>query len=235
LSADLLARTWTRLNSAFRQGVRRFDGAVSEFFSTFNPNIHLVGRVYFHLVENKGAEKPFAFLATYSSRLGRQGQSKHLPLKQALVEYGSQADKLLDLLAAVHRAAARSTLVQRLLDSGELFHPLAWSAAEAWAFLNEIPAYEAAGILCRIPDWWRQGAAKIRVSLNLGEKPPAQVGLEALLSVRPALMVGDTPITPEEARRLLEESRGLALIKNRWVAVDPDKLQRTLSAVRAKA
>jgi non-specific serine/threonine protein kinase len=226
----LLGETWARLNRVFGDGLKRFSGPVSEFFKSLNPHVHLVGRVYFHLVENKGGQHPFAFLATYSSRLGQRGQSKHLPLKQALTEYGDQAAKLIQLLATVHRAVAQSPLIQQLIDSGELFHPLAWSAGEAWHFLKEIPIYEAAGILCRIPDWWRQGTAKVRLTLNLGERPPSQVGLEALLSFQPALMVGDTPISLEEARQLLEESRGLALIKNRWVAVDPDKLRQTLGA-----
>ncbi|RJQ74084.1 MAG: DEAD/DEAH box helicase [Desulfobacteraceae bacterium] len=230
VNPDLLRATWERLNRAFSDALKQFSGPVAEFFQKLNPNVHLVGRVFFHLVENKGADRPFAFLATYSSRLGQRGQSKHLPLKQALTEYGDQPAKLIELLATVHRAAARSPLLKQLLDAGELFHPLAWSAGEAWPFLKDIPIYEAAGILCRIPDWWRKGTAKVRLTLNVGEHPPSQVGLEALLSFQPELMVGDTPISPQEAQHLLEESRGLALIKNRWVAVDPEKLRRTLDA-----
>jgi non-specific serine/threonine protein kinase len=37
-------------------------------------------------------------------------------------------------------------------------------------------------------------------------------------------------IPEEEARRLLMKSEGLAWIKNRWVAVDPEKLKQTLDA-----
>jgi non-specific serine/threonine protein kinase len=37
-------------------------------------------------------------------------------------------------------------------------------------------------------------------------------------------------ISPEEARRLLEESEGLVLIKNRWVELDREKLAQTLEA-----
>ena len=37
-------------------------------------------------------------------------------------------------------------------------------------------------------------------------------------------------LSKEEIQQLLAQSEGLALIKNKWVAVDPDKLQQTLTA-----
>ncbi len=230
LQLPLLLRLWKDLNNAFCSSIKDFEGSVADFFQSLSPHVHPVGRVFFHLVENKGADYPFAFLATYSSRLGRRGETKHLPLKQALTEFADDSPKLLELLATVHRAAAQSPWLKKMLDGGELFHPLAWSPADAWRFLNETPIYQAAGILCRIPDWWKQGGGKVRLTLNLGGRSPSQVGLDALLSLEPALMVGDTPISVEEAHRLLEESSGLALIKNRWVAVDPAKLRQTLTA-----
>jgi non-specific serine/threonine protein kinase len=93
-----------------------------------------VGRVFFHLVENKDRNYPFAFLATYSTRLNPQGKSKHLPLKYALKEYESDRDKLLELLATVHLAAGQSPLLAHLLDTGELFHPMTWSTTKAFSF-----------------------------------------------------------------------------------------------------
>ena len=66
-----------------------------------------MGRVFFHLVENKDEDHPFAFLVTYSTRLNQQGKSKHLPLKYALKEHESDRDKLLELLATVHLAAGK--------------------------------------------------------------------------------------------------------------------------------
>ncbi len=43
-------------------------------------------------------------------------------------------------------------------------------------------------------------------------------------------MLGDTEISEEEARHLLQQSEGLAFLKNKWVAVDSEKLQQTLAA-----
>jgi len=142
LTLGLLEDVWLRLGKTFAGAIRTYEGTVEDFIKTYSPNVHLVGRVFFHLVENKNEENPFAFLATYSTRLNEQGKSKHLPLKHALQEYGQDSKKLLQLLTTVHRAAERSPLISELLETGELFHPLAWSSKEAFSFLKEIPVYE---------------------------------------------------------------------------------------------
>ena len=230
LSRAMLEDLWQRLETEFRQEIKRYQGTVEAFIHGYSPAVHLVGRVFFHLVENKMDDYPFAFLATYSTGLNKQGKSRHLPLKHALEEFGGDGGKLLDLLATVHRAAKESALITELIENGELFHPLAWSAKEAYAFLREIPLYERSGVLCRIPDWWKAGSSSLQVRISMGDRAPSTVGMDALLGFDIQLYFEDTPISVEDARRLLESAEGLALIKNRWVAVDPEKLQQTLDA-----
>ena len=176
---------WTTLHEIFTEKIAPYDGTVAEFIKSYSPDIHLIGRIYFHLVENKKSDVPFAFLATYSTRLNDAGESKHLPLKYALEEYRGDNEKLLELLVTVHNAAQQSELVADLLDSGELFHPLSWSSREAFTFLREIPLYEQSGILCRIPNWWKGKAAGISIQISIGENPPATVGMAALLDFVP--------------------------------------------------
>ena len=230
LSMELLEGFWSRLQKAFAEAIKTYDGTVEDFIRIYRPNAHLIGRVFFHLVENKGDEYPFAFLATYSTGLNREGKSKHLPLKYALQEYVDDNEKLLELLATVHLSAKRSPLVADLLESGELFHPLAWTSQAAFSFLKEIFLYEESGILCRIPDWWKGKTSGARLNISLGDKKPSFVGMDAILSFDPGIFLGDIRISEEEARKLLDESEGLAYIKNKWVAVDPEKLRQTLAA-----
>ncbi|MEA3544190.1 MAG: SNF2-related protein, partial [Thermodesulfobacteriota bacterium] len=229
VSAELLSSLWLHLNDIFATQIAAYSGTVAEFIQQFSPTSHLLGRIYFHLVENKAGELPFAFLATYSTKMGTQGQSKHLPLKYALQEYQNDNNKLLDLLVTVHAAAQDSELIAALLESNELFYPLAWNSAEAHTFLQEVPHYEQAGILCRIPDWWQSKGTKISVSGSIGEKTPPTVGMAAILDFTPRLMLGDEEISVDEVRRLLDEVNSLAFIKNKWVAVDHTKLAQTLA------
>jgi non-specific serine/threonine protein kinase len=69
LSVDLLALKWNNLHNEFKRQIKAFNGTIEEFIHEFSPQMHLVGRVYFHLVENKKGDLPFAFLATYSTAL----------------------------------------------------------------------------------------------------------------------------------------------------------------------
>jgi non-specific serine/threonine protein kinase len=228
LRKDLITGKWLILNKAFSKAIKLYSGTVEEFINSYSPDVHLVGRVFFHLVENRKGDESFAFLATYSTRLNKQGKSKHLPLKHALQQYDS--NELLELLATVQTAAKKSELLLNLLESGELFHPLAWSSREAFSFLKEIPIYEESGVLCRIPNWWKGNTSSISVNISVGDSQTSFVGMDAILSFNARLFLGDQEITEVEARRLLEESEGLAFIKNKWVAVDPEKLKQTLEA-----
>ncbi len=230
LQEELLQTQWKALQRAFSSAIQAYKGSVEAFIRSFSPNAHLVGRVFFHLVENKDPDYPFAFMATYTTRLDSRGKSKHLPLKHALEEYEKNDEKLLELLTTVHLAETKSALIGELLESGELFHPLAWTSRDAFTFLKEIPLYEESGILCRIPNWWKGRQSGVRLHFSLGEKKPSLAGLNAILSFHAQLYVGDVPISEEEARRLLAESDGLAFLKNRWVAVDREKLTQTLDA-----
>ncbi len=230
LGPELLSSVWLEIGREFSREIKEYDGTVESFVGSYSPDVHLVGRVFFHLVENKNADVPFAFLATYSTRLNKRGQSKHLPLKHALQEYGSDEARLLELLTTVHAAAGKSALIAEMLETGELFHPLSWSPAEAFTFLKEVSVYEEAGILCRIPDWWKGRASGPRLSVTIGDSQPSVMGMDAILDFNPGMLLGDTPISEAEAQKLLEESEGLAFIKNKWVAVDPEKLRQTLDA-----
>ncbi len=230
LATEVLKRTWEELNQAFAGAVGAHDGSVESFIKTYSPDVHLVGRVYFHLVEQPAEDTPFAFLATYSTGLDNLGKSKHLPLKSTLNKDFQKGEKLLDLLSTVYTAAKESTFISRLLEKGELFHPLSWTTGEAFTFLKEIPLYETSGILCRIPNWWKGKTSAVSLNIVSGTGRPSLVGMEAILDFKPRLMLGDTPITLAEARKLLEESEGLAYIKNKWVAVDPGKLRQTIDA-----
>ncbi len=230
LNHDLILLIWSLLHNSFHRLIQSYEGTVEAFIHDYQPNLQLAGRIFFHLVENNKGDHPFAFLATYSTQLGGDGKTRHLPLKYALQEYGRDREKLLELLGTVYRAARDSDLLPGLLERGEIFHPLGWWPQEAYTFLQEVPLYEKSGILCRIPNWWSAKASGAALSVNIGDNQPTFVGMDAILNCVPSLTINGVPITVKEAEQLLQESDGLALIKNKWVAVDKDKLQQTLEA-----
>src|SRR5437660_3216454 len=110
---------------------------VQAFHKSRHPAWNLVGRVHFNLAENrKDEDAPFAFVATYTTRLSAEAKPQHLPLAQALREYSGARNNaaLLALLTPVQRAARASAVAKALVDSGAVFQTLAWTPAEAFAF-----------------------------------------------------------------------------------------------------
>ena len=137
--------------------------------------------MHFNLAENRrDAEQPFAFMATYTTRLSAQARAQHVPLGQALREYAGAAnrDKLLSLLLPVQRAAEHCDWLRPMIDAGEIFHPLRWGPAEASRFLHSLPDLESAGVVVRMPATWRANRpARPRVTGDGGQ--PEALGSRA--------------------------------------------------------
>jgi non-specific serine/threonine protein kinase len=242
LSLEVLAAAWASILGEVQGELERFSGSVQEYLASKSPLWNLVGRVHFHLAENKrDPDAPFAFLATYATRLSKQARVQHAPLGRAIEEYASARDreKLLALLVPVQRAAETSAFVKALVDSGEIHHPLAWTPAEAYAFLKEVPACEASGVVVRVPDWWHaKRPPRPQVKVTVGAAKAAGLGLDAMLDFRVSLTLDGETISASEWEQILAGREPLALIKGKWVEVDRDKLREVLDhwkAVEARA
>jgi superfamily II DNA or RNA helicase len=233
VTPDLLASLWTSVAEALRDELAASGATAAAWLKTKDPAWNIVGRVCFHLAENKGDEEtPFAFLATYATRVSDAKTVKHRPLGKALDEYAGARDKkgLLALLAPVQRAAGKSALVRALVDSGDIYHPLAWSAREAYAFFKEIPSLEQSGVVVRVPNWWSaRNPPRPEVRVTVGGKPPSLLGTDAVLDFKVDLALDGESLTADERRRILESTNGLVLVKGKWVEIDSDKLRDVLA------
>jgi len=232
LTAEVLGSLWQDVLGAWRAEIAPATCTIQEWLAAKDPAWSVIGRVHLHLAENRrDPDRPFAFLATYTTGLAASGKPQHRPLGDAVREASSAADRrrLLALLQPVHRASERSALVKALADSGRLFQPQAWSPAEAHRFLREVPALEESGVVVRVPDWWSgRRPPRPRVTVSVGERKPAALGLDAMLDFSVRLTLGDEEITEAELRKLREGSEGLILLKGRWVEVDREKLDEVL-------
>src|SRR2546427_924703 len=107
---------------------------------------------------------------------------------------------------------------------------MAWRPAEAHRFLKAIPALEAAGLVVRVPDWWRaRRPPRPEVAVRVGEKKPSVVGTDALLDFSVAVALGDEKLTNAEVRQLLASSGGLVRLRGRWVELDRERLREGLA------
>ena len=231
LTFDLLARLWQEFGAL----VTRESAAtgLAGWLKSKNPLWHTVGRVTFHLAENKrDPARPFAFLATYTHRLSDQGKPQHLPLARALQEYAGAKNKaaLTNLLAPVQRAAEKSELAHELIETRRLFQPTVWSPRDAHRFLRDIPLFEESGLLIRVPDWWKGGRpARPRVNIRIGEKPTTLLGLESLMDFSVEVALEGESLTVAECRELMAAKEGLVFLKGKWVEIDRDRLNEVLA------
>jgi superfamily II DNA or RNA helicase len=236
LNADVLAALWDAIDTACRAERADAKQTLQEFLKARNPAWHLVGRVHFNLAENRSDEEyPFAFIATYTTRLSAQARAQHLPLAEALREYTGAKNKarLLSLLKPVQEGATQCPWLQAMVESGELYHPLRWSPAEAFQFLTDVPKLEAAGIVVRAPSAWGSGRPpRPTVRATIGGRVPSVLGKDALLDFQVELALGEERLTAAEIHALLKGSDGLQFLRGRWVEVDRDKLKQLLDRFR---
>ncbi len=232
LTSDVLSSWWHDLDALVRSEIAKHSGGAQGYLREPNSQWRFVGRVTFHLAENKrDPERPFAFLATFANGLTAQGKVKHEPLVRALQQYAGEQNRvaMLGLLVPIQRAAESSILIQQLVDSGDLYQPLAWSPREAYGFLKAIPLFESSGLIVRVPDWWNaQKPTRPRVSVKIDSQKGAAIGVEAMLQFSVGMSLDGETLSRDEMAQLLESSGGLIQLKGKWVEVDREKLKQAL-------
>ncbi len=164
-------------------------------------------------------------------RLALPGSARvqYQPLSRALTEFAGAKNKaaLVKLLGPVHQASRQSSLIKELVDSGDIYQPLAWTPQEAYRFLKEVPLLEDSGVLVRLPDWWKK-RPRPRVGVTIGDKKQNKFDADAMVDFKIQLALGDEELTEGEWRKLMAADDGLVLLRGQWVEVDRQKLQEAL-------
>lgn len=230
---EVFALLWRELDALARAEARAA-GGLKPWLARIHPALHLLGKVTFHLAENKRSpETPFAFMATYTHRLSAQEKPVHLPLGRALQEYAGAKNQaaLRSLLEPVQQAAERSAWARDLLESRRIFQAQAWTPAHAYAFLREVPILESCGIITRIPNWWKNGRGtrpQVRVRVG-GNARGASLGVDSLLRFSVESTLDGETLTPAEWEALMSADAGLVSLRGQWVEVDREKLTSVMN------
>ena len=232
LDAAALAALWRETAQAFEAELGESGLDLDAFLAARDSRWRHVGRVHFNLAENrKDAERPFAFLATYVPGIAAQGALRHAPLGAALREYADAGAKteLLKLLEPVNRASEACGWLREIVESGEIFHPLRWTPAEATRLLVDAAALEAAGLVLRMPAGWPGSRpSRPRVEATVGAERPTLVGAAQVLDFNVAVTLDGDPLTAKEIAELLAATDGLSMLRGKWVEVDPHTIKAAL-------
>ncbi|MEI8012222.1 MAG: DEAD/DEAH box helicase [Candidatus Omnitrophota bacterium] len=230
---DCLRGLWRDIEEALAGEIRESGHNAAAYFAARHSHWSFLGRVCFHLAENKKpGTQPFAFLATYAHAVAQNGRAQHILLGKALEEYGGAGDRnlLLRLLAPIYKAAEKSAWLKAVVDSGDIYRPLAWTPQETYRFLKDIPVFAAAGIFVKVPDWWKpKQSRRPQVAVRIGERDPGVMGLDALLDFNVSVMLGAQALDEKEVQDLLSQREQFVLFKGQWVEIDKDKLGEVLA------
>jgi len=229
VTEDLLMSLWEQLAA---QVAHEAGDALEAWLRAHGDIWHLVGRVTFHLAENKrDAERPFAFLATFTEKVSAAGQIQHLPLARALQRYAGQQDQaaLNSLLEPVRAASAQSALVKSLLDSRQLFQALAWTPGEAYKLVRDLEVLQQCGIVMKVPDWWQSGKpSRPVVQVTIDAEQKETLGIGAMLSFKVAMSMDGEALTPDEIAKIKASTSSLITLRGKWVQIDREKLEQVL-------
>jgi non-specific serine/threonine protein kinase len=232
LSAELLTQVRRELLSEIVTELNSFGGTRTEWVRALNPAWAQVGKVSFHLAENKqdrSGERPFAFLATFIHKLSASDRPKHLPLGEALKAYAADRNALLSVLKPIQQAAEGSEFLKGLLDGKTIYAPQAWSVREAYRFLQDIPVFEEAGVLVRIANIWKNSKpSKAKLSITIDAEEGGKVGIGAMMRCAAVFTVDGKPLSDEEIQAILNSHDGLVKLKGEWVEADSGKISQLM-------
>ena len=208
----LLLRFQQEFEQTLQGRFNSFSGTFTDFIRTLAPEWKNVGKVSFHLAENKGdatGTHPFAFMASFIYRADGD-RPKHLPLAAALKAYAGDSRSMTAVLAPIQQAAEKSEFVRKLLESRRIFQPSAWTGEEAYAFLRDIPLCEEANIVVRIASLWEPPPkAKVSVTLDTAKHP---LGADSLLAFSVGVTLDGKTLSGKKLTRF-STRRGIVRIK----------------------
>jgi superfamily II DNA or RNA helicase len=232
LTADVLQTWWNELDALVRAEVVASGGNASDYLRQKYPQWRAVGRVTFHLAENKrNPDYPFAFLATFANGVTPQGKVRHEPLARSLEQFSGAKNRagLVTLLTPVAKAAETVPWVKQLLESEDIYQPLAWAAPEAYQFLKSIPQLEASGLVVRVPDWWNaRKPPRPQVNVKVNSGTTSGINVNALLEFSAEVSLEGESLSAAELAGLLASGSGLVSLRGKWIEIDADKLKQAL-------
>ena len=100
----------------------------------------------------------------------------------------------------MHLASQKSALVKELVDSGDLYQPLAWTPREAYRFLKDVPVLRGerrAGAPARLVE----EAASAARGVTIGDARQKKFDADAMLDFQVRLALGDQELTRSRMAR----------------------------------
>lgn len=225
LSNEWLDEQFAQLTQLFKKEIVHYPHTIADYYQEKGLSFAVSGQIFLHLAESKRAQYPFAFMASYTEL--ENGHVQHYALAHALEKYKHDQAYILQLISSLSTLEKESSLISKLLNTGELFQPVYFSDEEANQFLHELELYERVGIRAKVPRWWARvhQPAKVQLKVETG----AAFSKDKLLSFRPEIEYNGITVSPDELEEFLRMSEGLHAFKGTWIEVDHKRITELLA------
>lgn len=230
ITGEFLKKILLEFEDVLQQKFHQFSGSWLDFLRSCSTSWADIGKVVFHLAENKGDQielYPFAFLATFVIRV-ENGSSKHLTLQDALSQFSHNPKLLQSLLSPIQNAMNESAFLRELYDSKRIFQATAFTADEAYHFLNDISIFEKACIKIHVVDLWKKKPPKAKVSIRIEDKEKSNFGINSLLQCHINVTIDGEVLSKHEIHELVKSKGNLVRLKGKWVDASFEKIQPLL-------
>jgi SNF2 family DNA or RNA helicase len=233
LDTDTLKDIWKSIEDFLNNEVKLFAGDTNKYLQINYPQWAQVGKVHFHFAESKdGSQLPFAFLATYTTRVSDKARLQHLSLGSALQNATNEKNKLLlsSLLEPIKKAAISSEFLEKIVLEQKIFRPIYLSATQGYSFLQDIDTYKQAGIVVKLPDSWeKKKPAKAKVSIKIKDGKTSFVDFNSLFKFSAGVSIDGKSLSDKEIKDLLAKEQPLVKINGKWIEVNTSKLTALLA------
>lgn len=225
LSNEWLDEQFAQLTRLFKKEIAHYPRTITDYYQEKGLSFAVSGQIFFHLAESKRAQYPFAFMASYTEL--ENGHVQHYALAHALEKYKDDQSYILQLISSLSTLEKESSLIRKLMSTGELFQPIYFTDEEANQFLHELDLYERVGIRAKVPRWWTRvhQPAKVQLKVETG----AAFSKDKLLSFRPEIEYNGITVSPDELEEFLRMSEGLHAFRGTWIDVDHKRITELLT------
>lgn len=225
LSSNWLDEQFAHFTQLFKNEIVNYPRAITDYYQEKGLSFAVSGQIFFHLAESKLEPYPFAFMASYTEL--ENGRVQHYALAHALEKYKHDQAYILQLISSLSTLEKESSLIRKLMSTGELFQPIYFTDEEAYQFLQELELYERVGIRAKVPRWWTRvhQPAKVQLKVETG----AAFSKDKLLAFRPEIEYNGITVSPDELEEFLHMSEGLHAFKETWIEVDHKRITELLA------
>lgn len=201
-----------------------------EYIRGLSSQLLQLGKVTFHLAENKGEKAvafPFAFLATFEY-LNSDGLARHFPLKKALISYSNNTEILQRIIEPIIKASESSKFIKRFLENQRIYNPAALTVPEAVEFIRDIEVFRNANITVKITKLWKKTPPQAKVNVKIGNEIGSFLDSSSMLQFSASVALDGEELTGDELKEVLGSEDGLVRLRGQWVVVDSKKIAELL-------